>query len=80
MSVEREGALSVYLTDRGDEERIRNEEINEDVKKPLIRLSLQTGNFTLASVSLSLVCVCVCVHETNLCGRCFCVSSGRLYS
>lgn len=71
MSVEREGALSVYLTDRGDEERLRNEEINEDVKQPLIRLSLQTGNFSLA-------CLCVCV--TNLCGRCLCVSSGRLYS
>lgn len=63
MSAEREGELNVYLTDRGDEERIRNPEINEDVKQPLIRLSLQTGNFTLASVSS--LCVCVwptCVH------------------
>lgn len=76
MSAEREGELNVYLTDRGDEERIRNPEINEDVKQPLIRLSLQTGNFTLASVSS--LCVCVCV--TNLCARWLCVSSGRLYS
>lgn len=74
MSAEREGELNVYLTDRGDEERIRNPEINEDVKQPLIRLSLQTGNFTLASVSS----LCVCV--TNLCARWLCVSSGRLYS